>query len=83
MVLVRQERGKVEVVGFPPESVSEKAGIKIDDVILAVDHTPVQSVSDLKIELLSKRKGERVGVKVMRRGILGSSREINLEVPLQ
>ena len=83
MVLVRDEAGKVEVVGFPPESVSEKAGIKIGDTVLAVDHTPIHSVSDLKIELLSKQKGEKVDVKVMRESILGSGREIDFEVPLQ
>ena len=83
MVLVREENGKVKIVGFPSESVSEKAGMKVDDAILGMDGSPVHTVSDLKIELLSKQKGEKVKVKVMREGILGSGGEIDFEVPLQ
>ena len=82
MVFLREEVGKVEIAGFPQESASEKAGMKIGDIILAVDHTPIRTIDDVKIDLLARKKGEKVRVRVLRKGLLGS-REMNFDVVLQ
>jgi uncharacterized iron-regulated protein len=82
MVFLREEVGKVEIAGFPQESASEKAGMKVGDIILAIDHTPIRTIDDVKIDLLAREKGERVRVRVLRKGFLGS-REINFDVILQ
>ena len=66
MVLLKEEDGKVKIQDFVPESVSEKAGLKKGDIILAVDDTKIANVEDLKIFLLYKKKGDTVTVKVMR-----------------
>jgi aminopeptidase N len=72
MVVLKEEEGKVKVQDFAPESVSEKAGLKKGDVILALDDTKIESVDDVKIFLLYKKKGDAVTVKVMRdRFLLG------------
>jgi len=40
-------------------------------------------VDDVKIELLFKKKGEKVKVKVLRQGLLGFQKEMDFEVTLQ
>jgi len=82
MVLLTQEIGKVEIAGFHPGSHSEKAGMREGDIILSIDHTPIHEIDDLKIDLLSRKRGEKVNVKVLRKGFFGS-RKMNFEVILQ
>jgi len=83
MVLLKEKGRKVEIAGFPSESNSEKAGIKVGDTILSIDHTPVRDIDDLKIDLLFRNKGERVKVKVLRKGLFGVQKEMDFEVLLQ
>jgi S1-C subfamily serine protease len=72
MVVLKEEEQKVKVQDFAPESVSEKAGLKKGDVILALDDTKIESISDVKLFLLYKKKGDAVTAKVMRdRFLLG------------
>ncbi len=61
---------------------AEKAGIKPDDIILGLNGTEINSIVDLRIELLDKKPGEQVAVKVLRRGLLfGEERKVmNLEL---
>ncbi len=82
MVLLTEERGKVEVAGFPSESNSEKAGIRVGDIIVSIDQAPIHGIDDLKIDLLSRKRGEKVNVRVLRKGFLGSQK-MNFEVVLQ
>ena len=83
MVLLKEKGGKVEIAGFSHGSNSKKAGIKVGDVVLSIDHTPVSDIDDLKIDLLFKKKGEKVKVKILRKGLLGSQKEMDFEVTLQ
>ncbi|MGO8991419.1 MAG: ChaN family lipoprotein [bacterium] len=82
MVFLREEAGKVEIAGFSQESASEKAGMKVGDTLLAIDHTPIHTIDDVKIDLLARKKGEKVRVRVLRKGFLGS-REVNFDVVLR
>ena len=82
MVLLKEKGGKVEIAGFPPESNSEKAGMKVGDMILSIDHTPVRDIDDVKIDLLFKKKGDKVKVRISRKGFFGSQK-IDFEVVLQ
>jgi serine protease Do len=72
----------VEITGLPSGSNSEKAGVKVGDILLSIDHAPVRTIDDLKIDLLFKKKGERVKVRILRKGFFGSQ-EIDFEVVLQ
>ena len=83
MVLLMEERGKVKIVGFPQGSISEKAGMKVGDIIQSIDHTPVDSVDDVKIELLFRKKGDKVKVKILRKTFLSGSKEMVFEATLQ
>ena len=82
MVFLKEERGKVEIAGFPPGSVSEKAGLRVGDIILVIGRTSIHSVDDVKMDLLSRKKGEKVTGKVLRKGFFGISREMEFDVVL-
>jgi aminopeptidase N len=83
MVLLKEKGGKVEIAGFPPGSNSEKAGVMVGDIFLSIDHTPVRTIDDLKIDLLFKKKGDKVDVKILRKGFWGAQKEMDFEVTLQ
>ncbi len=82
MVLLTEKDGKLEIAGFPPESNSEKAGMRVGDLIVSIDRTPIRGMDDLKIDLLSRKKGERVRVGILRKGLFGSQK-MDFEVVLQ
>ena len=82
MVVLKEEGGRVEVTGFPPDSVSEKAGMRKGDVLLAIGKTPINTIDDLKIDLLSRHREDKVKVRVSRKGFFGSS-EREFEIALQ
>ncbi len=82
MVLLTEKNGKVEISGFPHESNSEKAGMRVGDVIQSIDHTSIHGIDDLKIDLLSRKTGEKVKVGILRKGLFGSQK-MNFEVVLQ
>jgi aminopeptidase N len=82
MVVLSDDSGRVAVSDFPPKSVSEMAGMQKGDVLRTIDSTPINSIDDLKIELLERRKGQKVTVAVLRRTFWGN-RERRLEIILQ
>ncbi|MEA1932881.1 MAG: ChaN family lipoprotein [Thermodesulfobacteriota bacterium] len=59
-----------------------KAGIKKNDIILAVDNKSVSTVANFKIEMLFKNKGESVKVLVKRSYFLFPDAEIDFTVEL-
>jgi uncharacterized iron-regulated protein len=83
MVSLREEGGKVTIEGFSEGSVSQKAGLQIGDTILALDQTPIQSVDDLRIDLLSRKKGGKIRVKILRKNSITGGKEMEFEVALQ
>ncbi len=83
MVYLKEEAAKVEIAGFQENSASEQAGMKVGDIIRALGGIPVQTIDDIKIELLSRKKGEKVMVRVLRKGFFGFTKEIDFDVVLQ
>ncbi len=82
VVLSEEEEGKVKIVGFARDSVSQTAGLKIDDVVLSLDNTKIRSVDDIRIFLLDQRKGDEITVKVSRRRFLFGSAVMEFKVTL-
>jgi len=82
MVLLTEKRGKVEVAGFHPGSNSEKSGMRVADIILSIDHTPIHEIDDVRIDLLSRKRVEKVKVRVLRKAFFGSQK-MDFEVVLQ
>ena len=67
MAVLNESRGKPTITDFPEGSISEKAGLKEGDVILSIDDVPVKTIADIKIELLYKKKGDLLKVKILRK----------------
>ncbi|MBA4372406.1 MAG: hypothetical protein C0402_06040 [Thermodesulfovibrio sp.] len=82
MVQFKEEEKRLVVIDFPKESISEKAGLKKGDVVLSLDGVSVEDVSDVKIHLLDKKKGESVVVKVRRSRFLLGDRELLFVIKL-
>jgi uncharacterized iron-regulated protein len=81
MAFLKQEAGKYEIVGFPKDSVSEEAGLKAGDIILTLDEIEMNSMDDIKIYLLYKKRGEKIRVKVVRKE-RGKRKYLEFEVVL-
>ncbi len=80
MISAREERGRVFIDGFAHESAAEKAGLKTGDIILSIDNAPIHSVEDVRLELLFKKKGEKVDIRILRPDSVSGEREMRFEV---
>ncbi len=70
MTLLKDDVGGVKIVGFSENSISEKVGLMVDDIIVSIDGENITSVEDVKIQLLYKKKGEKLKVEVLRKVFL-------------
>ena len=82
MVSLAEEKGQVVIQGFSHGSVSEKAGMQKGDIILSLDGTSVESVEEVRIELLFKKKGDRVKVSALRKDSSGTGQTLEFEISL-
>jgi S1-C subfamily serine protease len=82
MVLLKETDGKVTVVDLPEGSISKKAGIKVNDTVISLDSSPVQTLDDIKIALFYKKPQETVRVKVIRKRFLYGEKEMEIDVTL-
>ena len=80
MVSLQEEKGQVSIAGFSEGSVSQKAGLQKGDILLSLDEIPVRTVEDVRLELLFKKRGEPVKVKVTRKELIGKDKEMEFEV---
>jgi len=71
------------VQGFADDSGARDAGIEKGDRILAIGGEPVAAYSDVRIALLGRQPGERLGVEVLRAHLLGSDERLHYEVELR
>src|SRR5262245_39609716 len=65
-VIIEEEQKKVRITGFAKESVAEKAGLKVDDTLVALDDRPVSSTEDVRIAIFYKQPGETIKIKARR-----------------
>ncbi len=83
MVNLAEENGLVVIQGFSHGSVSKKAGMQKGDILLSLDGASVRSVGDIRIELLYRKKGERIVVRVLRKESLEGVQAMEFEVSLR
>jgi uncharacterized iron-regulated protein len=81
MAFLKIENKRIEIAGFPDESVSQNAGLKIGDIILSMDDNAVTSIEDIKIQLFYKEKGKTIKVRILRKEE-EKEKEIEFEVTL-
>lgn len=82
MTVLKEDDGKVRITDFAANSVSEKAGLKKEDVLLSLDNTKVESIDDIKIFLLYKKKGDEVTATVSRQRFLFGPSEMKFKITL-
>jgi aminopeptidase N len=83
MVYLKIEDGKPQIAAFVQDSVSETAGLKVDDRIVALDGKPVNSIEDVKVALVFKHSGDTINVKIQRPGLFDGSTEMEFPVKLE
>jgi len=83
MAFLSETNSKITITGFPKDSVSEKAGIKVGDTLVSLDGVPVSNIEDIKLFLFYKKKEEPLKVKVERKRFLLGDKEMEFEVNLQ
>jgi aminopeptidase N len=83
MAFLNETNSKITITGFPKDSVSEKAGIKVGDTLVSLDGVPVSSIEDIKLFLFYKKKEEPLKVKVERKRFLLGDKEMEFKVNLQ
>ena len=71
-------RLKKVITGKP----AARAGLEDGDVIISIDDQPVRSISDIKIFLLTKKKGDKIKVTVRRKVFLFGHKEMSFELTL-
>lgn len=54
------------VVGIRPESLADEAGLRVDDIIIAVDAIETPTVADVAAQLKNKPVGQRIRARVIR-----------------
>jgi uncharacterized iron-regulated protein len=82
MAYLREEDGFIKVVGFPEDSISEKAGLKKGDTIISIDDMDIKTIEDLRIHLFYKKSGDTLKIKVLRKRFLFRDKEMVFEVKL-
>jgi uncharacterized iron-regulated protein len=81
-VMLEDKGGEVHIVALQQGGAAEKAGLRKGDVLLAINAQPVKTAADSRVELWNKTPGERVHIKLRRKGHLGRASELDLEVEL-
>lgn len=74
--------GGVRVGALTEESALGMAGIAKDDVLLAIDGTPVAGFAAIKLALLDKKPGDKVNVRYRHRNWFGRASESTVMVML-
>jgi len=83
MAMLKEANGMVSIAGFAKDSASQRAGLRVDDAIIALDNIPVRSVEDIKLALQYKNREEALHVTVRRHRFLLGDKELALDVKLQ
>ncbi|OOZ34406.1 ChaN family lipoprotein [Solemya velesiana gill symbiont] len=81
LFLDKAEKG-VRVAGVIEESAAQQAGLEKDDVILVFQGEDVRTPGEIKVLLTGKMPGDRVSMKVLRKGFLLGDEELAFEFPL-
>jgi uncharacterized iron-regulated protein len=82
MAFLSEENGLIKVVGFPENSISERAGMKKGDILLSIDDMAIRNMEDIRIHLFYKRSGDKIKVKVLRKRFLFGDKEIDIDITL-
>ena len=80
----RQENGSssLQVDGFTPQSLADEAGLRPDDILVAINDAPVRDMDDVRIALLDTSPGDKITVDIDRRQKDGTRQRQQLTIEL-
>ncbi|MCP4669617.1 MAG: PDZ domain-containing protein, partial [Deltaproteobacteria bacterium] len=81
-VIVKDQEGGVGVAGFTPHGRAKESGMKKGDIIVAIDNETLETVEDLKIIMLYKKRGDTARVRIRRARILLGDEDLEISVIL-
>lgn len=79
-VRLNTKGGRVEVSAFADSSAAREAGLVIGDRLVGIGARDVDSYSDVRVAMLGKLPGERVKLRVARKGV---ARALDIELTLR
>jgi len=82
MTMLKDDEEGVRITGFPEKSISKKAGLMEGDLIVSIDGEKVNTVDDIKILLIYKKKGDKIKVGVRRKVFLFGERLRQFDITL-
>lgn len=77
-----EKKGEVHIVDVAKHSPAARAGVEKGDVMLAMDGQKVRTIQDIRIEMLDKKRGDSIKVRVRRRHFFFGNEEIDLNIVL-
>ncbi|MCP4666807.1 MAG: PDZ domain-containing protein, partial [Deltaproteobacteria bacterium] len=81
-VVVKDQEAGVGVAGFTPHGRAKESGIKKGDIMVAIDDETLETVEDLKIIMLYKKRGDTARVRIRRARILLGDEDLEISVML-
>lgn len=80
----RQQDGRpsLRVTAFTPRSLADDAGLREDDILVAIGSTPVSDLEDVRIALLDARPGDTVAIDCKRLQQDGTLQRQRLDIEL-
>lgn len=82
MVMIKEEQHGVVIEKIMPGGPAEQAGLREEDIIVAVDKRDITDIAGLKIFLLNHKKGDVLQVTVKRKRLMRGYKEIVVPVTL-
>lgn len=81
-ISLEEKDGNCRIRSLNPKGAAEKVGMKRGDVLVDIDRQMVNRIADMHLALWDKKPGDRVRVRVRRKGRLGVGSERSFEVEL-
>ncbi len=81
MLDVQEDR--IEIEGLTPGSAAEEAGVERGDLIVAVDGQEASDFTRFKLLMMDKQPGDRVSLRVVRKGLFGREKEVDFDFELK
>jgi len=85
LVLTENKEGEkkgLKISDISPHSKAGQAGIKKDDILMAINNTPANTMEDVRLLLMDYRPGDRVTIRIQQRNELLQPEENEVELEL-
>lgn len=81
-ISLKKTDGLIKVEKVIPGSIAKSAGLKKGDVIVSLDDWKIEEIEDIRIFMSDKKRGEKIKIKILRKGFLSGYKEYEFAVSL-